>query len=80
MILSKVNGESMEFHPYEEIMKRLSRAKSPNNGEFLRYDYRFNPFTNMWKSLQELRDEGVCVEDPMLQRVNFVNMAAAGNI
>lgn len=79
-LLHRINGELVEHLPYEEAMAKVLRSKSPHFAEFLRYDYRYNPFTSEWKSLQELRDEGVCVEDPLFARINFVNTAAQGKL
>src|SRR4051794_28259392 len=61
-------------------MMKISRAKSPHKAEFLRYDYRFNSIKQKWFSLNELRNIGVCLEDPMLEICNFVNLASTGNI
>jgi len=77
-MLSRINGELVEHLPFEEAYGKVLRSKSPHFAEFLRYDYRFDPFTNNWNSLQELRDMGVCVEDPLFARVHFVNTAAQG--
>lgn len=78
-ILSKINGEDVEFLPYEDVWSKIRTARPPHNAEFKRYDYRFDPFTSQWYSLQELRDLGVCVEDPLLQRMNFISFAAKGD-
>ncbi len=65
--------------PFDAVMRKISRSKSPHLAEFQRYDFRFNPISREWKSLDQLRQMGVCLEDPMLQRVNFVNLAAVGD-
>ncbi len=66
--------------PFEEVLKRISRAKSPQTAGFTRYDFRYDAITRTWLSLEELRVQGVCLEDPMLQRANFVNLAAVGDV
>lgn len=78
-ILSRINNEYVELMDYEDVLVKISRSKSPQTAEFLRYDYRYNPFRSVWNSLAELREMGVCVEDPMLQRTSFINLAAAGD-
>lgn len=78
-ILSAINGESVEQLPYEHVLNRIHRATSPHNAEFRRYDYRFDPFTTSWHSLAELRQMGVCVEDPLLQKYAFISAAAKGD-
>lgn len=79
-MLSRINGELIEHLPFKDAFAKVLRSKSPHFAEFLRYDYRFDPFTNNWNSLAELRDMGVCVEDPLFARVNFVNTAAQGKL
>lgn len=66
----------MENLPCGEVISIVKRSRSPHNAVFLRYDYRFDPFNVMWRSLQELREMGVCVEDPLLQRMHFISLAA----
>lgn len=78
--MKSINGEDVESLPYEEVMFKVLRAKSPNEADFLRYDYRYDPFDGTWRSLQELRGMGVCVEDPMIERINFVTTAARGKV
>ena len=79
-IMISINGENVENTPYNDVVTKLRTAKPPHKAEFKRYDYRYNPFENAWNSLQELRDEGVCVEDPMIQVTDFIRHAAAGDI
>lgn len=79
-LLSRINGELLEHLSFKDAMAKVLRSKSPHFAEFVRYDYRFDPFTNVWHSLEELREMGVCVEDPLLARVNFVNTAALGKV
>ncbi len=78
-ILSAINGEPVENLPFEHVLNRVHRATSPHNAEFRRYDYRFDPFNSTWHSLAELRDLGVCVEDPLLQKYAFISAAAKGD-
>lgn len=77
-LLHSVNGERMDKLPYDEVTKRIRRLKPPHKTEFIRYDYRFDPFTGVWTSVQDLRRMGVCIEDPLLQRTSFINLAAQG--
>lgn len=78
-ILSAINDQYVENLPFAEVMNRIQRSKSPHRTEFKRYDYRYNPFDHIWNSLQELRDQGVCVENPMLQKMAFISYAARGD-
>ena len=78
-ILSRLNGERVDHLPYEEVIALIRKAKSPHKAVFLRYDYRFNAIRGEWNSLQELRDMGVCLEDPMIQRTDFVSVASSGD-
>ena len=79
-MLHRINGELVEHLSYPEVTAKILRSKSPHFAEFLRYDYRFNPFSGVWNSLEELRQEGVCVEDPLFARLHFVNIAATGKV
>lgn len=79
MVLSVINGENVEHSLYKDILQKLKKMKSPHKAEFLRYDYRFDPFLQQWRTMEDLRENGVCVEDPMLERMNFIRMAAAGD-
>lgn len=78
-LLYSIGGERMDALPYEEVIKRFRRVKPPHKAEFVRYDYRFDPFTGIWKSVQELRQMGVCIEDPLLQRTSFISLAGQGD-
>eukprot|EP00981_Chlorochromonas_danica_P015620 scaffold13700_cov252-Ochromonas_danica.AAC.19 len=78
-ILAKINGEHVENLPFQEVMTTIRRSRSPHNAVFLRYDYRYDPFCGYWRSLQELRDLGVCVEDPLLQKMHFISLATRGD-
>ena len=79
-MLSRINGELVEHLPFDEAFGKVLRSKSPHFAEFLRYDFRFDPFSSVWRSLAELREMGVCVEDPLFARINFVNTAAQGKL
>lgn len=78
-LLQSINGVEVSQLPFEEVLKKISRSKSPHIAEFLRYDFRYNAISREWLSLEELRAAGVCLEDPMLQRANFVALAASGD-
>eukprot|EP01038_Epipyxis_sp_PR26KG_P007566 gene7566-10307_t len=79
-ILHRINGVLVEHITYSEVIFKLQRSKSPHEAEFKRYDYRFDPFSQVWRSLQELRDMGVCLEDPMLQIQEFIQLASKGDM
>lgn len=65
-VVSTVNGNDFENLEYDKAMEFLKRLRTPHKVEFKRYDYRFDPFNNVWLSLPALRELGVCIEDPML--------------
>jgi ankyrin repeat protein len=77
-ILIEFNGENVETTLWKILKKTINKTKGPHTCVFKRYDYRYSRFTMEWKSLQELRDDGVCIEDPMIPRSDFVNLAARG--
>ncbi len=77
-ILSEINGVSVENLKYEAVIQQVMRSKLPHETIFRRYDYRFNPFTEQWQTLQELREAGVAVENPMNEKVEFTHFAALG--
>jgi len=77
-VLFSINEFQCENVPFKEIIKEIHSQKSPHLVVFKRYDYRFDPFRNAWFSLQDLRDSGVCIDDPMISRAEFVEFAAKG--
>lgn len=79
MILHSINETVVETMQYDYVMEEVLKAKPPHKCEFRRYDFRFNKFKNKWQSLQEMREEGNCVEDAMLPRFEFVQWASRGN-
>lgn len=78
-VLVSINDFQCENEPYNVIIKEIAKQKSPHLAIFRRYDYRFDPFRNAWFSLQDLRDGGVCIDDPMVSRQEFVALAAKGD-
>jgi hypothetical protein len=66
-ILKKINQFSVENLPYGEVMKAIARSKSPHRIEVKRYDYRYNVFEKKWYSIDELRRNGVLIENPILR-------------
>jgi hypothetical protein len=58
----------------------IKTAKHPHCAKFRRYDFRFEPFTGHWYSLPELREMGVCVEQPLIGIKELIYMAGAGDI
>ena len=78
-ILCSINDAQCEGLTFKEIIKEINLQKSPHLVEFKRYDFRFDPFRNAWFSLQDLRDMGVCIDDPMISKAEFVEFAAKGD-
>ena len=78
-VLAQVNEYLCEDKPFEEIMLEIRRQPSPHLVIFRRYDYRYDPFRMAWFSLQDLRDMGVCIDDPMMSKAEFVELAAKGD-
>ena len=74
--LNKTYTESLDF---EKIVILIKKEPPPHNVIFCRYDYRFDPFFDCWHTLGDLRDMGVCIDDPMLTKAEFVALAATGN-
>jgi hypothetical protein len=66
-ILTKINQYAVESLPYSEVMKAIARSKSPHRIEVKRYDYRYNVFEKKWYSIDELRRNGVLIENPILR-------------
>lgn len=79
-VLSEINDEDVESLPFEQVINKIRRAKLPHKTIFRRYDYRYNPFTKAWNTLQELRDAGVVLDNPMISRIDFIHQAAEGNV
>jgi hypothetical protein len=74
--LNKTYTESLDF---EKIKILIKKEPPPHNVIFCRYDYRYDPFLDCWHTLGDLRDMGVCIDDPMLTKAEFVALAATGN-
>jgi hypothetical protein len=55
-ILSTLNGVPVETLPFTEALDLILTSKSPHRAVFRRYDYRSDPMTGQWFSLQQLRD------------------------
>jgi hypothetical protein len=55
-ILSLINGVPVESLPFPEALDVIMNSKSPHRVVFRRYDYRSDPMTGQWFSLQQLRD------------------------
>jgi hypothetical protein len=55
-ILSTINGVAVESLPFTEALDVILTSKSPHRAVFRRYDYRSDPMTGEWFSLQQLRD------------------------
>lgn len=80
MILTKVGSQSVEDWRFEAIMRRLQQEESPHVLEFRRYDYRMDVLTGVWRTLGELRDMGVRLDDPRQSRTHFVQVAGEGDV
>lgn len=78
-LLQSVNNERFDTMPFEDVIKRVRKMKPPHKAEFRRYDFRYDPFNAQWNSLPELRAMGVCIEDPLLQRMSFISLAGQGD-
>lgn len=65
-VLSAINGNDVETLDFEAIFDQIKRLRPPQRAEFKRYDYRYDLIRGKWNSLHELREMGVCVEDPMI--------------
>lgn len=74
--LNKTYTETLDF---KEIKNLIKKEKPPHNVIFCRYDYRYDPFYEVWRSLNELRNMGVCIDDPMISKAEFVSLAASGD-
>ena len=77
--LYSLNAKYTETLEFREIKNLIKKEKPPHNVIFCRYDYRFDPFYDVWRSLNELRDMGVCIDDPMMSKAEFVSLAATGD-
>lgn len=78
-ILAQINECVCEDLPFDEIMCEIKRQPSPHLVVFRRYDNRYDPFRMSWFCLQDLRDMGVCIDDPMISKAEFVELAAKGD-
>lgn len=55
-IIVVINEVAVEDMPYEEVLKVIKKFRSPHKVAFKRYDYRQDPITDQWLSLEELRE------------------------
>jgi hypothetical protein len=56
-ILSTINGIPVETLPFHQVLDVIRGCRSPHKAVFRRYDYRSDPITGNWLSLQDLRNE-----------------------
>lgn len=56
-ILSTINGIPVETLPFHQVLDVIRGCRSPHRAVFRRYDFRSDPITGNWLSLQQLRDE-----------------------
>jgi len=78
-VLHSVNDVPCEEMPFDKVNILIKKQKPPHFAVFRRYDFRFDPFRQQWFTLQELREMGVCIDDPMISRSEFVQLAARGD-
>lgn len=55
-ILSTLNGIPVETLPFAQVLEVIASTRSPHKAVFRRYDYRTDPLTGNWLSLEELRE------------------------
>ena len=55
-ILSTINSIPVETLPFTQALDIILTSRSPHRVVFKRYDYRSDPMTGEWLSLQQLRD------------------------
>jgi hypothetical protein len=55
-ILVVINETPVEGLPFEDVLKVIDKFRSPHRVAFKRYDYRMDPITDKWLSLEELRE------------------------
>jgi len=79
-ILSTINGVPVEELPFNQVLDVIAGSRSPHNCVFRRYDYRTDPLTGEWLSLEELREKKVFVEDPRGTRIQFIKLASQGKL
>jgi len=78
MIISEINGIKTENLPWIEVSQLLQDAVQPHALAFRRYDFRENPVTGRWESLQILRERAQYVPDPRIDRELFIQACRAG--
>lgn len=78
-ILFSLNGVEVEEISFKDINTALKKLKPPHNCVFRRYDFRFDTFSGKWNSLADLREWGVCIDDPMMSKAELVRCAAVGD-
>jgi hypothetical protein len=78
-VLYSLNATYTETLDFKQIQILIKKAPPPHKVIFCRYDYRYDPFYDTWRSLNQLRDMGVCIDDPMMSKAEFVALAATGD-
>lgn len=79
-IVTKINEMEVEDKPYEKVMQEFEEAYPPHTVEFRRYDYRRNPATDAWETLQQARARGQFVEDARFRRRQYVAACGRGDL
>ena len=79
-MLNTFNGRHVADAAFESIMKMILTSKAGQKCEFLRYDYRYDRVLGQWLSLEQLRELNIFLNDPRLDRLEYVKSAAKGLI
>ncbi len=79
-LLNTFNGRHVADAAFETIMKMILTSKAGQKCEFLRYDYRFDRVLGQWLSLEQLRELNIFLNDPRLDRLEYVKSAARGSL
>jgi hypothetical protein len=78
-VLFSIGSVHTEDMPYNQVILEIKKAQPPHKCIFRRYDYRFDLFRHVWYSLQELRESGVTIDDPMMAKAELVRLASVGD-
>ena len=79
-ILVELNTQEVENWEFAKVAHAIRTAQSPHVCVFKRYDYREDPLTGIWHSLDYYRNKGVFVDDPRLVLLQYVQDASMGNL
>ena len=79
-MIHSVNGHNLSKMTFDECMAFIKRARGPHKVDFRRYDYRYDPLEDVWRTLAQVREMGTYVEDPLLTYSAFVQAASTGDL